>query len=102
MPNSKPLAIIGDEDIVLGFKALGFKVYPIKEPKQLDATLDEIVTEEIAVCLVQEDIYNARLDKINSFRNLAQPIFIPFDKFAKMSLLETIVKNIRLRATGAF
>lgn len=102
MLTERPLAIIGDEDIVLGFKALGFKVYPIKESEQLDTTLDEIVTGEIAICLVQEDIYKARLDKIDSFRNLAQPIFIPFDKFAKMSLLETIVKDIRLRATGAF
>lgn len=98
----KPLAVIGDEDTVVGFKALGFKVYAVKEPQELSAILDKSISEKLAICLVQNNLYQALESQINSYRHLALPVFIPFAKDAKMALLETIVKNIRLRATGTF
>ena len=106
MPESltleKPLAIVGDEDVVMGFKALGFKVYPVKEPQEVGAVLNEIVSEKVAVCLVQDNIYRLAKDRINSYRNLTLPIFIPFNKFSEMALLDNLVRDIRLRATGTF
>lgn len=116
----RPFAIVGDEDVVLGFHALGFKVYPvrnlaqdskliiskgvnvIKELEEFSKVLDEAVSQEPAVCLVQDNIYRALEDQINSYKNLALPIFIPFTKDAKTALLDQIVKDIRLRATGTF
>jgi vacuolar-type H+-ATPase subunit F/Vma7 len=98
----KPLAIIGEEDVVLGFKALGFKVYPVKEPQEFKVTLDEVMTGKLAVCLVQDNIYRLAQGEINTYRNLALPIFIPFSKGAKTNLLDEIVKDIRLKATGTF
>lgn len=97
-----PLVIIGDEDVVLGFVALGFKVYAVKEPQEFNLALDEVVRQKVGVCLVQDNIYNLAQDQINSYRNLALPIFIPFTKSAKTALLDNIVKDIRLRATGTF
>lgn len=98
----KPLAIIGEEDFILGFKALGFKVYPVKEPREFEKALDEVVNEKNAVCLVQDDIYRILESRINLYRNLALPIFIPFGKDANTGLLEKMVKDMRLRATGTF
>jgi len=98
----KGLVVIGDEDAILGFKALGFKVYSLKERGEFDAVLAEVVDKKDAVCLVQEDIYLAAKDQINNYRDLPIPIFIPFAKNAGMSLLERMVKDIRLRATGTF
>jgi vacuolar-type H+-ATPase subunit F/Vma7 len=116
----KPLGVIGDEDAVAVFKALGFKVYPVrnltsdgkiiisngvntaKEPQEFSAILDKAVSEKVAICLVQDNLYQALESQINSYRHLALPIFIPFAKDAKMALLDNLVKNIRLRATGTF
>lgn len=98
----KPFAIVGDEDVVLGFRALGFKVYAIKELEEFSKVLDEVVSQGPAVCLVQDNIYRALEDQINSYKNLALLIFIPFTKDAKTALLDQIVKDIRLRATGTF
>lgn len=98
----KPLAVIGDEDVVVGFKALGLKVYAVKELQESSRLLDEVVSKKLAICLVQDNLYQALESQINSYKHLALPIFIPFAKDAKMALLDSIVKNIRLRATGTF
>jgi vacuolar-type H+-ATPase subunit F/Vma7 len=88
-----PLAIVGEEDIVSGFQALGFKVY---------TDLNAALADKPAICLVQDEIYRQSEDLISSYRQAAIPAFIPFGKNAEMSLLEKIVRDIRLRATGTF
>jgi vacuolar-type H+-ATPase subunit F/Vma7 len=96
----KPLAVIGDEDIVVGFKALGFKVYALREPEEYKAAIDAVVSQPAAVCLVQENIYRRAENEINSYKDLPLPVFIPFSKNAETALLNNIVRDIRLRATG--
>lgn len=98
----KPLVIVADEDIACGFRALGFKVCAVKGPKESGTVFDEIVQQKCAVCLVQDDIYLEAQGQINNYKNLPLPIFIPFAKKAKTDLLEMIIKDIRLRATGTF
>lgn len=95
------LVIIGDKDAVLGFRALGFKVYALSEAEEFEKVLDGLVSSNAGICLVQENLYRKHLELINSYRKLTLPIFIPFAKDAKMDLLEEIVKDIRIRATGA-
>ena len=95
-----PFAIIADEDLGSGFKALGFKVYPVRNTQEQARFLADAVNEKVAVCLVQEDIYHAQEDFINSHRNQALPVFIPFSKDLKHGLLESIIRQARLKATG--
>lgn len=96
------LAIIGQEDVVLGFQVLGFKTFTAKEPGDFTIALEEAVRQRAAVCLVQDDIYNAAEELIKNYQSLPLPIFIPFSKSEKTDLLDNLVKEIRLRATGAF
>lgn len=95
------LAIIADEDVAAGFKALGFRVYPLKDSQSKTQPLTEAVNDRAAICLVQDDIYRSCQDFIDSYRSSAFPIFIPFSKSAKNDLLEGMIKDIRLKATGA-
>lgn len=100
--SDNPLAIIGEEDIVSGFKGLGFKPYAIKEPREFKIALDEVMSQKPAICLVQDNIYQEQEAQIKSYKNLALPVFIPFAKDGSTDLLNNIIKNIRLRAIGAF
>lgn len=100
LPNS--LAIVGSEDLVLGFRALGFKVYPAQDKEQVEAALAESAHKGCAVCLVQEELYSLAKESIDSFRDSSLPIFVPFTKDYRTELLDRIVKDIRLRATGKF
>lgn len=102
MPNANPLVIVGDEDVVSGFGALGFKAYSIKEAAEFIAIAEEIVQSNAAVCLVQDNIYAAAESEIDNYKSLALPVFIPFSKDAQTDLLDSITREIRLKATGAF
>jgi len=93
--------IMGEEDVVGGFRALGFKAYALKEQAEFMKVLDEIVRSKMGICLVQDNFYSANEVQINSYKNLPFPIFIPFHKNIEHDLLEGLIKDIRMRATGA-
>jgi len=95
------LVIIGDEDVISGFKALGFKTYFIKEHQGAVAVIDEALEEKPCICLVQENLYSLAEDRIREYKTLPLPIFIPFSPKADWSLLQNMLKEIRIRATGA-
>ena len=95
-------AIIGDEDLVMGFSAFGFKTYVPKDREDFSQILEEVVRKKSAICLVQDDIYRQQEAQINSFKHLAIPSFIPFSKEGHLDLMDEIIKNIRIKATGAF
>jgi len=96
----KPFAIIGEEDLVSGFGALGFRVYPLKDEAQAKTVLSVALKEQTVIFLVQDNIYQSAKEEIDHYRNLPLPIFIPFAQDAGMPLLELLVKEIRLRAVG--
>lgn len=100
MPDS-PIAVVGEGDVVEGFKALGFSVYPAKDGAGCAEILEGILKRKAAVCLVQDTFYKAASDVIAGSRRLPNPVFIPFSKSGRMELLDELVKSIRLRATGA-
>lgn len=93
-----PFVIVGDDDAILGFGALGFKVYAVRQG--FNVVIDEVVRNNAAICLVQDDVYRVNKSEIEKYNNLPLPIFIPFSKEAKADLLDSIVKDIRRRATG--
>ena len=100
--NQNVLAILGNPDVVLGFKTLGFTVYPAQNKEDGQHLIDQVVSEKAAICLVEEDIYIMTKDKIDSYRNLPLPIFIPFARDKRTETLDLITREIRLRATGTF
>jgi len=99
-PLGKPLAIIGEEDLVSGFRALGFSVYPVTGPEEFSKALVEALDSKPAICLVQDTVYRQQKERIDVYRSAALPVFIPFAKNGEVPLLEEMVKGIRLRATG--
>lgn len=96
----QPLVIFGAEDVILGFKALGFHTYPINDAMELKAALPAAVEGGAIVCLVEESLYQDVLPDIGRYKNLPYPIFIPFARDGKTDLLDKLVKEIRLKATG--
>jgi len=98
--SSTPLVIFGTEDVILGFKALGFHVYAVKDATELKAVLPAAVEGGAVICLVEESLYQGVLPDIGHYKNLPYPIFIPFASDARTDLLDKLVKEIRLKATG--
>jgi len=94
------LAIVGDEDIVLGFRALGFRVYAVKEPGEVKTILGELIENKTGVCLMQDNLYLSAQDVIEEHVDRPLPVVIPFSKDGAMDKLDRLVADIRLRATG--
>ena len=98
--SAQPLAIFGAEDVILGFKALGFHAYPVLDAAEFKAVLPAAVEQGAVVCLVEESLYQGAPLTIGRYKNLPWPIFIPFARDGKTDLLDKLVKEIRLKATG--
>lgn len=105
MPEEKilnnPISIIGDETIAESFKALGFKAYPVKDADSLRQAVKDVTAGEAAICLLQDNFYSLVKDEIAGYNKTALSIFIPFSKGTDTALLDNMLKDIRLRATGA-
>jgi len=98
--SKEQLAVIGNIDLVQGFKALGFTVHAVKDAAEAKAVLQEIIPRGVCVCLVQEDIYQAIADQLQQYRPLPLPVFLPLGQTAATSVLDEDVSRVRLRATG--
>ncbi len=96
----RPLVIFGAEDMIMGFKALGFYTYPVNDATEFKAVLPTAVEGGAVVCLVEESLYQSASLDLDRYKNLPWPIFIPFARDAKTDLLDKLVKEIRLKATG--
>ena len=100
--SSRPdsLAIVGREEAIMGFSALGFKPYPVEGPEECKGALARAIEDGTAICLIQEEFYPVVREEIVRYRSQPLPIFIPFAPDARMNRLDDIVKGIRLKATG--
>ena len=49
MANSYQIAVLGDKDSVMGFKALGLTVFPVDNVEQARHTLHRLAREDYAV-----------------------------------------------------
>ena len=95
------LAILGDEDIILGLRALGFQAYPASTKEEILTALEEMAGAHCALCLVQEDIYALAKEQFDAYESQPLPAFITFSKDGNMKLLEELLRETKLKATGA-
>ena len=71
------IAVIGERDAVLGFKALGFSVFPTENGGQAAAVLSELAGEQYAVIYITEQTAAGIESEIGQYRNRRFPAIIP-------------------------
>lgn len=75
MPNNK-IAVIGDKDSVLAFKALGVDVFDAKTSFDAKEILKKLA-REYSVIFITEDIAEAIADIVARYKTRAYPAVIP-------------------------
>ena len=75
MPNNK-IAVMGDKESVLAFKAVGADVYPTKNSFDAADTLKKLA-RTYSIIYITEDIALEITDIINRYKTRAYPIVIP-------------------------
>lgn len=71
------IGVIGEKDAVLGFKALGFSVFPVQDGAQAREVLSKLAEDRYAVIYITEQIAAACEDEINRYREMRFPAIIP-------------------------
>lgn len=75
MPNNK-IAIIGDKDSILAFKAIGVEVFPIKNAFDASETLKKLA-REYAIIFITEEIAESICEVVNRYKARPYPAVIP-------------------------
>ena len=96
------IAVIGDKDSILGFKAIGFDIYPTGENEETVSILERLVADGYALIYITEDKAYGIMDEISKYRSSYFPaiILIPGSK-GSLGIGKKFVKESIEKAVGA-
>ena len=96
------IAVMGDKDSVLGFKALGLDVFPVDSLEVARHTLHRIAKEDYAVVYLTEQLAVQMEPDVNRYKDALTPaiILIP-GKEGSLGLGMANIKKSVERAVGA-
>lgn len=99
---SYQIAVIGDRDSVLGFKALGLSVYPAETAEEARATLHQLARDRCGVIYLTENLARSLEADIARYKDAVTPaiILIP-GKEGSLGLGMSNLKKSVERAVGA-
>ena len=102
MANSYQIAVLGDKDSVMGFKALGLTVFPVESVEQARVTLPRIANEDSAVVYLTEQLAAQMEADVARYKDELTPaiILIP-GKEGSLGLGMANIKKSVERAVGA-
>ena len=96
------IAVMGDSDSVLGFKALGLDVYPVENADEAKRTLRRLSKENCAIVYMTEQLAVQIPDEIARYKDELMPavILIP-GKDGSLGIGRDNVTSSVVRAVGA-
>lgn len=96
------IAVLGDRESVLGFKALGLDVFPAETVEEAKSTLHHLAREDYAVVYLTEQLARFMPDELARYKDELTPaiILIP-GKEGSLGIGMANVKKSVERAVGA-
>ena len=96
------IAVLGDQDSVLGFKALGLDVFPAETVEEAKSTLHRLAREDYAVVYLTEQMARYMGEELARYKDDLTPavILIP-GKEGSLGIGMANVKKSVERAVGA-
>lgn len=102
MPDTYRIAVLGDRDSVLGFKALGLDVYPAETLDEARQTLHRLAKGDTAIIYLTEQLAQGLGPELARYKDALTPaiILIP-GKDGSLGIGMANVKKSVERAVGA-
>jgi V/A-type H+-transporting ATPase subunit F len=96
------IAVLGDRDSVLGFRALGLEVFPVEEAAEGRQTLHRLAKDQYAVIYITEQLASQLTADIDRYKDDMTPaiILIP-GKSGSLGLGASALQSAVERAVGA-
>ncbi|HEY8362914.1 MAG TPA: V-type ATP synthase subunit F [Tissierellaceae bacterium] len=95
------VAVVGDKDSILGFKALGIDAFPVVDKDEARRTVDSLARENYGIIFITEQTASLIPDTIERYNNQMLPavILIPSNQGTLNIGMDMINKNIE-KAVG--
>lgn len=95
------VAVVGDKDSILGFKALGIDVYPVIEKDEARRVVDTLARNKYGIIFITEQTASLIPDTIERYNNQMIPavILIPSNQGTLNIGMDMINKNVE-KAVG--
>jgi V/A-type H+-transporting ATPase subunit F len=71
------IAVIGDGDSVIGFKAVGFKTFAVTGAPEVIAAVEGLVREKCGVIFITEQALEGAEEVLDRYRDRSTPAIIP-------------------------
>lgn len=96
------IAVMGDRDSVLGFRALGLEVFPLEDVTESRRTLHRLARNDYAVIYITEQLASQLTPEIQRYKDSVTPaiILIP-GKSGSLGLGSGALQSAVERAVGA-
>ena len=100
--SSNKIAVVGDRDSVLGFKALGLEVFPAQAGEEAKPILRQLAKEDYGIVYLTEQVALQLPEELQRYQDALTPaiILIP-GKEGPLGLGMAQVKRCVERAVGA-
>lgn len=96
------IAVMGDRDSILGFRALGLSVFPTEDPTEARRTLHRLARGDYGIIYITEQLATAIASDIDRYQDAVTPaiILIP-GKAGALGLGKSALQGAVERAVGA-
>ena len=96
------IAVVGEKESVLGFKAVGFAVFETAAPQEAEETVRRLAKEGYGIIFITEQALAPILPILNDYKDRRIPAIIPIPgRQGTMGLGMTSVRQSVERAVGA-
>ncbi len=96
------IAVIGDMDSILCFRAIGVSTFPVSESKEARAVVRRLIQDKVSVIFVTERIASGMMDLIDELAKETLPsvVLIP-DNQGSLGLGMERIRQMVIKAVGA-
>ncbi|MEG1942836.1 MAG: V-type ATP synthase subunit F, partial [Angelakisella sp.] len=71
------IAVIGEKESVLGFKAVGFSVYETSSPQEAEEIIDRLYKQQVGIIFVTEETLAPISYVLERYKDAQLPAIIP-------------------------
>src|SRR4030042_6519028 len=96
------IAIIGNHNVILGFKALGVDAFSVENKSEAERAVDEIKQKNnYGIVFITEDFMDKAKEKLEELKKDALPAIVPIPSYIKTGAGLRNLKKIVERAVGS-
>ena len=98
----KKIAVVGEKYSIMGFRAVGFKVFETSDAKTTTRLLEQLVAEDYGVVFITEQAMQPVIDVVDRYKEYQTPAIIPIPgRAGSLNIgMESVRKSVE-RAVGA-